>query len=134
MGLQASIRVFFKNILFYMSSRLSKIRSVHTYVMPRTSVSVHLQIPQFSEPGWSIWILNNYDFATWGNSKQNWRKLLSFEWSYKKRGVSRYLVKNIENEKRSEKITYLRMKWCTKTTSRHDTKRSAVLKPIHLVG
>ena len=27
---------FSKNILFYMSSRLSKIRSVHTYVMPRT--------------------------------------------------------------------------------------------------
>ena len=28
---------FFKDILFYMSSRLSKIRSVHTYVMPRTA-------------------------------------------------------------------------------------------------
>ena len=27
---------FSKNILLYMSSRLSKIRSVHTYVMPRT--------------------------------------------------------------------------------------------------
>ena len=27
---------FFKNVLLYISSRLSKIRSVHTYVMPRT--------------------------------------------------------------------------------------------------
>ena len=27
---------FSKNILLYMSSRLSKIRSIHTYVMPRT--------------------------------------------------------------------------------------------------
>ena len=29
-------RSFWKNILLYMSSRLSKIRSEHTYVMPRT--------------------------------------------------------------------------------------------------
>ena len=29
-------KISFKNILPYMNSRLSKIRSVHTYVMPRT--------------------------------------------------------------------------------------------------
>ena len=30
------MRFFFKNTFLYRSSRLSKIRSVHTYVMPRT--------------------------------------------------------------------------------------------------
>ena len=35
-GLQASRWGFFKNLLSYMKSRLSKTRSVHMYVMPRT--------------------------------------------------------------------------------------------------
>ena len=39
-GTTSFYKSIFKNILFYMSSRLSKIYSVHTHVMPRTVESV----------------------------------------------------------------------------------------------
>ena len=50
-------KIFSKKFLLYMSSRLSKIRSVYTYVMPRPRPGRFILVESVAACIWTLWRL-----------------------------------------------------------------------------